>query len=71
MHLVAEWHVRSGVDDSPPRGGFNQQNGIAINPADDSLFVVDTFEQRVQKFNTASTCTGVSSCPAWELQFAG
>jgi sugar lactone lactonase YvrE len=60
-----------GSTQPPPRGGFNQQNGIAINPADDSLFVVDTFEQRVQKFNTASTCTGVSSCPAWELQFAG
>jgi len=60
-----------GSTQPPPRGGFNQQNGVAINPADDSLFVVDTFEQRVQKFNTASTCTGVSSCPAWELQFAG
>jgi DNA-binding beta-propeller fold protein YncE len=55
----------------PPAGGFNQQNGLAINPADNSLFVVDTFEQRVQKFNTASTCTSAGSCPAWILQFAG
>jgi DNA-binding beta-propeller fold protein YncE len=52
-------------------GGFNQQNGIAINPADNSLFVVDTFEQRVQKFDTASTCTSVAICPGWMLQFAG
>ena len=71
MHLVADGHVRSWVDAAAAKGGFNQQNGVAINPADDSLFVVDTFEQRVQKFNTASTCTSVSSCPAWELQFAG
>ncbi|HET7428103.1 MAG TPA: SMP-30/gluconolactonase/LRE family protein [Gaiellales bacterium] len=53
----------------PPRGGFNQQNGIAINPSDNSLFVVDTFEQRVQKFDTTSTCTSSGSCPAWLLQW--
>jgi DNA-binding beta-propeller fold protein YncE len=53
----------------PPRGGFNQQNGIAIDPTDNSLFVVDTFEQRVQKFDTTSTCTSQTSCPAWELQW--
>jgi tripartite motif-containing protein 71 len=55
----------------PPKGGFNQQNGIGINPADNSLFVVDTFEQRVQKYDTSSTCTSAGSCPAWILQFAG
>ena len=60
-----------GATQNPPRGGFNQQNGIGINPADNSLFVVDTFEQRVQKFNTSSTCASSASCPAWELQFAG
>jgi DNA-binding beta-propeller fold protein YncE len=53
----------------PPRGGFNQQNGIAIDPTDNSLFVVDTFEQRVQKFDSTSTCTSQASCPAWELQW--
>jgi sugar lactone lactonase YvrE len=60
-----------GSTQPPPMGGFNQQNGVGINPADNSLFVVDTFEQRVQKFDTASTCTSASSCPAWILQFAG
>ena len=53
----------------PPRGGFNQQNGIAIDPADNSLFVVDTFEQRVQRFDTTQTCTSEPSCPAWLLQW--
>jgi DNA-binding beta-propeller fold protein YncE len=33
------------------------------------LFVVDTFEQRVQKFDSTSTCTSAASCPAWELQW--
>ena len=60
-----------GSTQPPPQGGFNQQNGIGINPADNSLFVVDTFEQRVQKFDTSSTCTSAGSCPAWILQFAG
>ena len=52
----------------PPRGGFNQQNGIAIDSSD-NLYVVDTFEQRVQKFNLALTCTSAASCPAWMLQW--
>jgi tripartite motif-containing protein 71 len=53
----------------PPKGGFNQQNGIAINPADSSLFVVDTFEQRVQKLDTTKTCTKTDGCPAWVTQW--
>jgi sugar lactone lactonase YvrE len=52
----------------PPDGGYNQQNGVAVSPAG-KLFVVDTFEQRVQRFNTASRCRSVGDCPAWELQF--
>lgn len=59
------WATPSGP---PPDGGYNQQNGIAIDSVD-SLFVVDTFEQRVQKFNTASSCTSAGSCAAYELQF--
>ena len=59
------WATPSGP---PPDGGYNQQNGIAIDGAG-KLFVVDTFEQRVQKFNTASSCLSAASCPAWELQF--
>jgi len=52
----------------PPDGGYNQNNGVAVSPAGD-LFVVDTFEQRVQKFDTASHCRTELSCPGWLLQF--
>jgi DNA-binding beta-propeller fold protein YncE len=52
----------------PPRGGFNQQNGIAIDASDD-LYVVDTFEQRVQKLDLSSTCASAGNCPAWMLQW--
>jgi DNA-binding beta-propeller fold protein YncE len=53
----------------PPRGGFNQQNGIALDPTGGALFVVDTFEQRVQRFDTAQTCAGPITCAAWQLQW--
>ena len=53
----------SAGTEPPPQGGFNQQNGIAVVPNDseatggaDGLYVVDTFEQRVQKFDTNQTC---------------
>jgi len=52
----------SAGSEPPPQGGFNQQNGIAVVPAAngtaDQLYVIDTFEQRVQQFNTALTCPG-------------
>ena len=52
----------------PPDGGYNINNGVAVSPAG-SLFVVDTFEQRVQKFDTASFCRSQLNCPGWLLQF--
>ena len=52
----------------PPDGGYNQNNGVAVSPAG-ALFSVDTFEQRVQKFDTASHCRTELSCPGWLLQF--
>ena len=52
----------------PPDGGFNQQNGIALDSAG-RLHVVDTFEQRVQRFDTTSSCPSNASCPAWQLQY--
>jgi DNA-binding beta-propeller fold protein YncE len=52
----------------PPNGGYNRNNGVGVSPAGD-LFVVDTFEQRVQKFNTASSCPNKDQCPAWMLKF--
>lgn len=51
----------------PPDGGYNQNNGIAI--AGSSVFVLETFGQRVQKFDTASYCRAAGDCPAWQLQF--
>jgi DNA-binding beta-propeller fold protein YncE len=52
----------------PPDGGFNQNNGVAVSPGG-GLFVVDTFEQRVQKFDSGSRCRSKRRCPAWLLQF--
>lgn len=52
----------------PPDGGYNQQNGVAVDPAGE-LFVVDTFEQRVQKFDTSKSCPSEGNCAAWMLQF--
>jgi len=52
----------------PPDGGYNQNNGVAVD-SNGNLFVVDTFEQRVQKFNTASFCRSPGNCPGWLLQF--
>ena len=52
----------------PPDGGYNQQNGIALDSTG-KLHVVDTFEQRVQTFDTARTCPSVGNCAAWTGQF--
>jgi DNA-binding beta-propeller fold protein YncE len=52
----------------PPNGGLNQNNGVAVDPSG-KLYVVDTFEQRVQKFDTSSHCRARGNCPAWMLQF--
>ena len=68
----------SAGTEPPPQGGFNQQNGIAVVPNDseatggaDGLYVVDTFEQRVQKFDTNQTCASAGSCPGWIRQWGG
>jgi DNA-binding beta-propeller fold protein YncE len=59
----------------PPNGGMNQNNGIGIDPATGNLYVVDTFENRVQRFATTnpdsstSHCLSVNDCPAYQLQF--
>jgi DNA-binding beta-propeller fold protein YncE len=51
----------------PPDGGYNQNNGVAV--AGPSVFVLETFGQRVQKFNTSSYCRSAGNCPGWQLQF--
>lgn len=51
----------------PPDGGYNQNNGIAV--AGSSVFVLETFGQRVQKYDTSSYCRSAGNCPGWQLQF--
>lgn len=51
----------------PPDGGYNQNNGVAV--AGSSVFVLETFGQRVQKFDTSSFCRSAGNCPAWQLEF--
>jgi DNA-binding beta-propeller fold protein YncE len=51
----------------PPDGGYNQNNGVAV--AGGSVFVLETFGQRVQKFDTSSYCRSAGNCPGWRLQF--
>ncbi|MDX6326814.1 MAG: tripartite motif-containing protein 71 [Nocardioidaceae bacterium] len=53
----------------PPNGGYNNNNGVAVDNTLNSVFVVDQFEQRVQKFNGTKSCVSASSCPAFQLSF--
>ncbi|MDQ6672880.1 MAG: NHL repeat-containing protein [Chloroflexota bacterium] len=39
----------------PPLGGLNMANGVAVSPVDGSVYVTDTFNQRVQQFTNAGT----------------
>ena len=51
----------------PPDGGYNQNNGLAVDGS--RLYVLETFGQRVQRFDTTSYCRSAGNCPAWQLQF--
>jgi DNA-binding beta-propeller fold protein YncE len=53
----------------PPNGGYNLNLGVAVDPANQTLYVVDSFENRVDEFKTTSTCPARGSCPAWLGQF--
>jgi len=54
---------------SPPaNGGFTQQTGVAVTP-DGTLYVAGSFDQRVQAFNTASSCPSEANCPAFKFAF--
>jgi tripartite motif-containing protein 71 len=52
----------------PPNGGYNFQNGVTVSP-DGRLFVVDTYEQRMQTFDTSQQCVSMASCPAFLSAF--
>jgi DNA-binding beta-propeller fold protein YncE len=51
----------------PPDGGYNQNNGVAIDGS--HLYTLETFGQRVQRFDTSSYCRSAGNCPAWQMQF--
>jgi DNA-binding beta-propeller fold protein YncE len=59
----------------PPNGGNNQVNGIGIDPANNDLYSIDTFENRGQRFHTRDPngnlweCRSAGDCPSWVLQF--
>jgi DNA-binding beta-propeller fold protein YncE len=55
----------------PPNGGWNQLNGVAVDPATGNLYGVDTFGNRVQRFGTTNgqSCTSITSCGAFQLAF--
>jgi sugar lactone lactonase YvrE len=36
---------------APPAGGLNDAIGVAVSPVDDTVYVSDTFNQRVQEFD--------------------
>lgn len=52
----------------PPDGGYNLQNGVTVSP-DGRLFVVDTYEQRMQSFDTSKQCLSMTNCPAFIGEF--
>jgi DNA-binding beta-propeller fold protein YncE len=55
----------------PPNGGWNQVNGIAVDPSTGYLYAVDTFGNRVQVFNTSAgmSCPSKTSCAAFVEAF--
>ena len=42
----------------PPPGGLNDANGVAVSPDGSTVYVADTFNQRVQQFYGPSSTTG-------------
>lgn len=66
----------SGAEPAPD-GGFNQVSGADVDPDTGKLFIVDTFENRGQGFNTRTAAGGLSwcvtaaNCPAYAVQFGG
>lgn len=42
----------------PPPGGLHQANGVAVSQDGTSVYVADTFNQRIQQFNGPSSTTG-------------
>lgn len=43
---------------APPAGGFNDAVGVAVSPLDDTVYVSDTFNLRIQEFDGPDTPGG-------------
>ena len=73
---MAQRAARAAVDGSSKRaiGPFISVEteelpfGVAVTP-DRKLFVVDTYEQRIQAFDSTSSCASKLSCTAWLYQW--
>jgi sugar lactone lactonase YvrE len=52
----------------PSNGGYTQDTGVAVSPSG-KLFVGDSFGQRIQAFDTASSCPSFGTCPAFLFTF--
>jgi uncharacterized protein (TIGR03663 family) len=48
--FIEAWGGFSGTEENPPTGLFNEPWGVAVGP-DGSVYVTDTWNHRVQKFN--------------------
>jgi DNA-binding beta-propeller fold protein YncE len=53
----------------PPNGGWNQVNGLAVDPSTGYLYAIDTFGNRVQVFDTTKSCPSAANCTAFLLAF--
>lgn len=59
----------------PPNGGMNNANAVSIDPVSGKVFVVDTFENRIQRFSPTDpsgrvwSCVAKTACPAFDLAF--
>jgi sugar lactone lactonase YvrE len=52
----------------PSDGGFTQNTGVTVSPSG-RLFVADSFGQRIQAFDSTSSCPAFGNCPAFEFAF--
>lgn len=43
----------------PPPGGLNGANGVAVSQDGTTVYVADTFNQRIQEFNGPATASGI------------
>lgn len=50
---------------APPQGGLNQAVGVAVSPVDGTVYVSDTFNQRIQEFQGISGGSPAAFVQMW------